>query len=91
MIKLAHTDTLKQVYSTDRIALVRWLSAWAIKNDVFVNNDWIKSHKDVNGINQYYAEFFGKYYDKVSVDELRQFNEIELLAGIEHKLGGKRK
>jgi hypothetical protein len=73
MLNLAVRSDLKQVYTTDRAELVKFLLWWKqIKGVGYIDDYYIKEVvKD--GVTYYYSEFFGVYYDYVSQEVIDDF------------------
>lgn len=86
MLNLAVRADLKQVYTTDRNELVKFLLWWKQVKDVGYIDDYYIKEKVKDGVTYYYSEFFGIYYDYVTqevIDDFYRNRKGALIAKIE--------
>jgi hypothetical protein len=86
MLNLAVNENTKQVYTTDRAELVRFLEWWKnLKSVGYIDNYFIKE-VDKNGVTYYYSDFFGVYFEYVTqeiIDDFYRNRKGALIAKIE--------
>ena len=86
MLNLAVRSDLKQVYTTDRAELVKFLLWWKQVKGVGYIDDYYVKEKVKDGITYYYSDFFGVYYDYVTqeiIDDFYRNRKGALIAKIE--------
>ena len=86
MLNLAVRSDLKQVYTTDRAELVKFLLWWKQVKGVGYVDDYYVKEKVKDGITYYYSDFFGVYYDYVTqeiIDDFYRNRKGALIAKIE--------
>ena len=73
MLNLAVNENTKQVYTTDRAELVRFLEWWKkLKSVGYLGNYFIKE-VDKKEVTYYYSDFFGVYYHYVTQEIIDDF------------------
>ena len=86
MLNLAVRSDLKQVYTTDRAELIKFLSWWCnLKGVNFLGSGFVKE-LDKGNETYYYSDFFGVYYDYVTqeiIDDFYRNRKGALIAKIE--------
>ena len=86
MLNIAIRADLKQVYTTDRAELVKFLLWWKQVKSVGYIDDYYIKEVIKDGVTYYYSEFFGVYYDYISqevIDDFYRNRKGALIAKIE--------
>ena len=86
MLNLAVRSDLKQVYTTDRAELVKFLEWWKRLKGVDYLGDYFVKDIVKDGVTYYYSDFFGVYFDYVTqeiIDDFYRNRKGALIAKIE--------
>ena len=86
MLNLAVNENTKQVYTTDRAELVKFLLWWKQIKGVGYLDDYYVKEKVKDGITYYYSDFFGVYFEYVTqeiIDDFYRNRKGALIAKIE--------
>ena len=86
MLKLAGNEKIKQVYTSDKAELVKFLEWWKRLKGINYLGDYFVKDIVKDGVTVYYSDFFGVYYDYVTqeiIDDFYRNRKGALIAKIE--------